>query len=136
MSLEYTLLNSAGYSENFDFYVTLSNDGAANSIDALNNQYFFLISSYLHKEAQGDLNASNHENWTPLHVAVKENQEKALEYLLENKAETSPGSFSTTPLHLGTSINYVVKILGIFDPPPPSWSLLLIKAYVIKWSFG
>ena len=31
---------------------------------------------------------------------------------------------------------YVVNILGIFDPPPPSWSLLLNKAYVIKWSFG
>ena len=34
----------------------------------------------------------------------------------------------------GSSINHVVKILGIFDPP--SWSLLLNKAYVIKWSFG
>ena len=30
---------------------------------------------------------------------------------------------------LGTSINHVVKI---FDPPP-SWSLLLNKAYAIKW---
>ena len=32
------------------------------------------------------------------------------------------------------------QILGIFDgwprPLPPSWSLLLNKAYVIKWSFG
>ena len=36
----------------------------------------------------------------------------------------------------GSSINHVVKILGIFDPPPPSWPLLLNKAYVIKWSFG
>ena len=25
---------------------------------------------------------------------------------------------------------------GYCDPPPPSWSLLLNKAYVIKWSFG
>ena len=32
----------------------------------------------------------------------------------------------------------VVKFLGIFDPPPSPlrWSLLLNKAYVIKWSFG
>ena len=37
---------------------------------------------------------------------------------------------------LGSSINHVVTFLGIFDPPPPSWSLLLNKAYVIKWSFG
>ena len=38
---------------------------------------------------------------------------------------------------LGSSINHVVKILGIFDPPiPPSWSLLLNKAYVMKWSLG
>ena len=36
----------------------------------------------------------------------------------------------------GSFINPVVKILGIFDPPPPSWSLLLNKAHVIKWSFG
>ena len=35
---------------------------------------------------------------------------------------------------MGSSINHVVKILGIFDPPPPLWSLLLNKAYVIKWS--
>ena len=35
-----------------------------------------------------------------------------------------------------SSINHVVKILVIFDPLPPSWSLLLNKAYVIKWSFG
>ena len=28
------------------------------------------------------------------------------------------------------------QIFGIFVPPPPSWSLLLNKAYVIKWSFG
>ena len=33
-------------------------------------------------------------------------------------------------------INPVVKFLGIFDPLPPSWSLLLNKTYVIKWSFG
>ena len=32
-----------------------------------------------------------------------------------------------------SSINHVVKLLRIF---PPSWSLLLYKAYVIKWSFG
>ena len=34
----------------------------------------------------------------------------------------------------GSSINHVVTFLGIFDPP--SWSLLLNKTYVIKWSFG
>ena len=35
-----------------------------------------------------------------------------------------------------SSINHVVNNLGIFDPPPtPSWSLLLNKAYVLKWSF-
>ena len=28
------------------------------------------------------------------------------------------------------------QIFGYFDPLPPSWSLLLNKAYVIKWSFG
>ena len=36
----------------------------------------------------------------------------------------------------GSFINHVVKFLRIFDPLPPSWSLLLNKAYVIKWSFG
>ena len=30
----------------------------------------------------------------------------------------------------------MVKFLGIFDPIPTPWSLLLNKAYVIKWSFG
>ena len=31
----------------------------------------------------------------------------------------------------GSSINHVVKFLGIFDPPPlPSWPLLLNKTYV------
>ena len=39
-------------------------------------------------------------------------------------------------LDKGSFINHVVKFLGIFDPLPPSWSLLLNKAYVIKWSFG
>ena len=38
--------------------------------------------------------------------------------------------------HMGSSINHVVTFLGIFDSPPPSWSLLLYKSYVIKWSFG
>ena len=37
---------------------------------------------------------------------------------------------------MGPSINHVVKFLGIFDPPPPSWPLLQNKAYVLKWSFG
>ena len=32
-------------------------------------------------------------------------------------------------------VNHVVKILGIFDPLPPPWSILLNNAYVIKWSF-
>ena len=36
----------------------------------------------------------------------------------------------------GSFIKHVVKILGIFDLLPPSWSLLLNNAYVIKWSFG
>ena len=35
-------------------------------------------------------------------------------------------------IHKGLSINHV----GIFAPPPPSWSLLLNKPYVIKWKFG
>ena len=39
-------------------------------------------------------------------------------------------------LHLGSSINHVVKFLDILTPLPPLWSLLLNKAYVIKWSFG
>ena len=29
---------------------------------------------------------------------------------------------------MGSLINHVVKFLGIFDPFPPSWSLLLNKA--------
>ena len=33
----------------------------------------------------------------------------------------------------GSSINHVVKFLGIFNLP--SWSLLINKTYVIKWSF-
>ena len=33
----------------------------------------------------------------------------------------------------GSSINDVVKILGIFDPLPP---FTMNKAYVIKWSLG
>ena len=36
----------------------------------------------------------------------------------------------------GSSINHMVKILGIFDPPPSTWSLLLNNVYVMKWSFG
>ena len=28
------------------------------------------------------------------------------------------------------------QFLGTFDPPPPSWSLLLNKAYVVIWTFG
>ena len=35
-------------------------------------------------------------------------------------------------LHMGSSINHVIKILGIFTPSP-FWSLLLSKTYVIKW---
>ena len=31
---------------------------------------------------------------------------------------------------LGSSINHVVKILGIFDPLPPSWSLLLMVIWL------
>ena len=34
--------------------------------------------------------------------------------------------------YLGTSINHVVKILGIFDSPSPLWSLLLNKACIVK----
>ena len=36
----------------------------------------------------------------------------------------------------GPSINHVDRFLGIFDPFPLSWSLLLNKIYVVKWSFG
>ena len=32
----------------------------------------------------------------------------------------------------GSFIKHVVKILGIFDLLPPSWSLLLNNAYVLK----
>ena len=37
---------------------------------------------------------------------------------------------------MGLFINHVVKFLRIFDSPPPSWPILLNKAYVIKLSFG
>ena len=36
----------------------------------------------------------------------------------------------------GACTNHVDRILGYFDPPPPMWTLLLNKAYVMKWSFG
>ena len=31
---------------------------------------------------------------------------------------------------------HVVNFLCLFDPLPPSWSLLLNKAYFIIWTFG
>ena len=40
----------------------------------------------MHRGAEGDLNASNQDQWTPLHAAVKANQVEAVEYLLQNKA--------------------------------------------------
>ena len=39
-------------------------------------------------------------------------------------------------ISMGSSINHVAKFYGIFGPLLPSWSLLLDKAYVIKWSNG
>ena len=41
-----------------------------------------------------------------------------------------------TKLHKGASINHVDSFLEIFDPPPPSWTILLNKAYVVTWTFG
>ena len=37
---------------------------------------------------------------------------------------------------LGSSINHVDRFLNIFDPLPPSWIILLNKAYVVIWTFG
>ena len=39
-------------------------------------------------------------------------------------------------LYKGSSINHVDRFLNIFDPPPPSWTILLNKAYVVIWTFG
>ena len=36
--------------------------------------------------------------------------------------------------HLGSSINHVVKFWVFFTILPPSWPLLLNRAYIIKWS--
>ena len=36
----------------------------------------------------------------------------------------------------GSFINHVDRNLDIFDSPPPLWSILLIKAYVVTWTFG
>ena len=36
----------------------------------------------------------------------------------------------------GASINHVDSFLEMFDPPPPSWAILLNKAYVVTWTFG
>ena len=44
-------------------------------------------------------------------------------------------SKSPTPLPLGSSINHVVKILGIIESPSPSLSLLLLNKYVINLSY-
>ena len=55
----------------------------------------------MHKEAHGDLNACNDENWYPMHTAVQHNQINALKYLLENKANCSTVAYSKTPLHVG-----------------------------------
>ena len=33
-------------------------------------------------------------------------------------------------------INHVDRFLDIFDPPPPLWTILLNKAYVVTWTFG
>ena len=39
-------------------------------------------------------------------------------------------------LRKGSFIKHVVKIFGIFDPPPLPPAFVVTKAYVIKWSFG
>ena len=33
-------------------------------------------------------------------------------------------------------INHVDRILDFFDPPPPLWTILLNRAYVVIWTFG
>ena len=53
-------------------------------------------------------------------------QEISYEQRVENLPKIAPGVIHKPH---GQNFEY-------FDPPPPSWSLLLNKAYVIKWSFG
>ena len=36
----------------------------------------------------------------------------------------------------GSFIDHVDRFLNIFDPPPPLWTILLNKAYVVTWTFG
>ena len=37
---------------------------------------------------------------------------------------------------MGPSINHVDNFLDIFNPPPPLWTILLNKSYVVIWTFG
>ena len=71
---------------------------------------FFPFSRFIHKEAHGDLNACNNENWYPMHTAVQHNQINALEYLLENKANCSTVAYSKTPLHVGHYITFLFSV--------------------------
>ena len=50
-------------------------------------------------------------------------------------AAQHPCAFAILNVYKRSSINHVVKFLGIFDPPSLSWSLLLNQAYVINWLF-
>ena len=69
----------------------------------------------MHKEAHGDLNACNDENWYPMHTAVQHNQINALKYLLENKANCSTVAYSKTPLHVASENNFVECIHALFN---------------------
>ena len=72
---------------------------------------------YLHQEAKGDLNASQDKKdpWTPLMVAAQANQVDVIEYLLENKVDISPISFSATPLHVAAENNHADCIRTILE---------------------
>ena len=50
--------------------------------------------------------------------------------------QTQMKKFSFESRALGVIHKPRGQIFGYFDPPPASWSLLLNKAYVTKWSFG
>ena len=67
------------------------------------------ILTYLHQEAQGDLNASQdlkNDPWTPLMAAAEANQVESIQYLLDKKVDTSPiFGFSPTPLHIAAERN-------------------------------
>ena len=52
------------------------------------------------------------------------------QYIIEQSSELAP--YTQHGYKKVSSINHVVKILVIFDPPPP----LIIKAYIIQRSVG